>query len=113
MNTTGKLVLLAVVAALIGAFFYFDLGQYASLEYLKSVHEDVVRDVQANPIQASLIYFVGYVLVTGLSLPGAAVMTVAGGAVFGLGWGLLLVSFASSLAKLLAAMAAVLENASL
>lgn len=102
LGTVGKLVLLVVVVALIGAFFAFDLGQYASLEYLKSVHADVVAEVQANPLTASLIYFVGYVLVTGLSLPGAAVMTLAGGAVFGLVWGLLLVSFASSLGATIA-----------
>ena len=102
LGTVGKLLLLVVVVALIGAFFAFDLGQYASLEYLKSVHADVVAEVQANPLSASLIYFVGYVLVTGLSLPGAAVMTLAGGAVFGLVWGLLLVSFASSLGATIA-----------
>jgi uncharacterized membrane protein YdjX (TVP38/TMEM64 family) len=98
----GKLVLLAAVAALIGAFFLLDLGQYASLEYLKSVHADVVAVVGENPVGASLAYFFGYVLVTGLSLPGAAVMTVAGGAVFGLVWGLLLVSFASSVGATIA-----------
>jgi uncharacterized membrane protein YdjX (TVP38/TMEM64 family) len=102
LATAGKLVLLTVVAALIGAFFLLDLGQYASLDYLKSVHTDVVAVVGENPIAASLAYFFGYVLVTGLSLPGAAVMTVAGGAVFGLVWGLLLVSFASSVGATIA-----------
>lgn len=93
----GKLGLLCLVASLVAAFFYFDLSQYASLDYLKSVHQQVVEHVRGNPLSSSLIYFAGYVLVTGLSLPGAAVMTLAGGAVFGLVWGFVLVSFASSL----------------
>lgn len=96
LATAGKLLLLLVVAAVVTAFFLLDLDQYASLEYLKSVHSEVVAEVGNHPIRSGLIYFVGYVLVTGLSLPGAAIMTLAGGAVFGLVWGLLLVSFASS-----------------
>lgn len=96
LATAGKVVLLLVVAAGVAAFFLFDLGQYASLEYLKSVHSEVLAEVGDHPIRSSLVYFVGYVVVTGLSLPGAAVMTLAGGAVFGLVWGLVLVSFASS-----------------
>ena len=102
LATAGKLVLLVIVVGLVSAFFAFDLGQYASLDYLKSVHQDVVARVHAQPVWSSLIYFVGYVLVTGLSLPGAAVMTLAGGAVFGLVWGLVLVSFASSLGATIA-----------
>ncbi len=102
LATAGKLVLLAVVAGLIAVFFLFDLSQYASLEYLKSVHSEVVTEVRASPVRSSLVYFFGYVLVTGLSLPGAAVMTLAGGAVFGLVWGLLLVSFASSIGATIA-----------
>ena len=96
LATAGKLMLLLVVAAGVAAFFVLDLGQYASLEYLKSVHSDVLSEVSDHPVRSSLVYFVGYVIVTGLSLPGAAVMTLAGGAVFGLVWGLVLVSFASS-----------------
>ncbi|MEM8766234.1 MAG: TVP38/TMEM64 family protein [Pseudomonadota bacterium] len=96
MATAGKLVLLAVVAGLVAAFFVLDLGQYANLDYLKSVRGAALDYVAENPVQASLGYFIVYVLVTGLSLPGAAIMTLAGGAIFGLGWGLLLVSFAST-----------------
>ncbi|MFL0796325.1 MAG: FAD-dependent oxidoreductase [Cellvibrionaceae bacterium] len=57
---------------------------------------------QEHPLLSAGVYFVGYILVTGLSLPGAAIMTLVGGAVFGFGWGLLLVSFASSLGATLA-----------
>jgi uncharacterized membrane protein YdjX (TVP38/TMEM64 family) len=97
MATGAKLLLVAVLAVLAGAFFLFDLGQYASLEYLRQIHDDAVAYVAGHPIQASAGYFIAYVLVTGLSLPGAAVMTIAGGAVFGLVWGVALVSFASSI----------------
>lgn len=102
LATAGKIGLLLVVASLVAAFFVFDLGQYASLDYLKSVRQEVVGHVRGNPLSSSLIYFAGYVLVTGLSLPGAAVMTLAGGAVFGMLWGLVLVSFASSVGATIA-----------
>jgi uncharacterized membrane protein YdjX (TVP38/TMEM64 family) len=91
-----RLVVAVVVALLIGAFFLFDLGEYASLEFLKRVHGDALRYVHENPLLSSVGYFVIYVLVTGLSLPGAAVMTLGAGAIFGLVWGVVLVSFASS-----------------
>jgi uncharacterized membrane protein YdjX (TVP38/TMEM64 family) len=97
LATTGKLILIGVVALSVAAFFLLDLGEYASLEYLRSVHTDTVAYVTDHPLQSSAAYFAIYVLVTGLSLPGAAVMTIAGGAVFGLIWGLVLVSFASTI----------------
>jgi len=96
MALTARLVLVAAVAGLVGAFFFFDLGEYASLAYLKQVHGDALAYVAENPVQSSLGYFIVYVIVTGLSLPGAAIMTLAGGAVFGLLWGVVLVSFAST-----------------
>lgn len=102
LATMGKLVLLVVVGGLVAAFFLLDLDRFASLEYLKSVHEDVTAHVASHPVQSSALYFLLYVLVTGLSLPGAAVMTLAGGAVFGLLWGLALVSFASSIGATIA-----------
>ncbi len=99
---TGKLLLLVVVAGLVAAFFALDLDRFATLEYLKSAHTDVVALVARHPFQSSAAYFLLYVLVTGLSLPGAAVMTLAGGAIFGLVWGLALVSFASSIGATIA-----------
>lgn len=92
-----KWLLVLVVAVLIAGFFLLDLGEYATLDFLKGVHTDAVAYVAEYPLQASAGYFAVYVLVTGLSLPGAAVMTIAGGAVFGLAWGLVLVSFASTI----------------
>jgi len=97
-----RLGLVLAVAVLIAAYFYFDLGRYLNLDYLKAVHERVVALVAQRPLVSSAVFFVGYVLVTAASLPGAAVMTLAAGAVFGLVWGLALVSFASSLGATLA-----------
>ncbi len=99
-----RFVILAVVALAIGAFFALGLGQYLSLEYLQASRAHAVEQVNAAPLTASLVFFFVYVLVTGLSLPGAAVMTVAAGAIFGVWWGVLLVSFASSVGATIAFM---------
>ncbi|MDP3512404.1 MAG: FAD-dependent oxidoreductase [Sulfuritalea sp.] len=83
-----------------------DLGSYFSLDALKAQQAAIENYRQANPWLAAGIFFAIYVVVTALSLPGAAVMTLAGGAVFGLLWGTVLVSFASSLGATLAFLAA-------
>lgn len=101
MNLKKAAVLLALVA-LIVAFFVFDLNQYFSLDTIKAQQQNLNAQVTANPLLAGGLFFLAYVAVTALSLPGAALMTLAGGALFGLGWGLLLVSFASSLGATLA-----------
>lgn len=98
----SKLLLFLLLAAAIAAFFIFDLKQYFTLDYFKSQRALIDAYVAAQPLLAGLIYFVLYVVVTGLSLPGAAIMTLAGGAVFGLLWGTVLVSFASTLGATLA-----------
>ena len=97
-----KWLVLAGVAALVGAFFIFDLNQYFSLAYFKSQQAAIEQTTQANPVQSALAFFLAYVAVTGLSLPGAAIMTLAAGAVFGLLWGTVIVSFASSIGATLA-----------
>ncbi len=101
-RATTRGLLAAFVVLLIGGFFYLDLGHYFTLSYLQEVRQTAVAYVQAKPLQASLGFFLLYVIVTALSLPGAAVMTLAAGAVFGVLWGLILVSFASSLGATLA-----------
>jgi uncharacterized membrane protein YdjX (TVP38/TMEM64 family) len=92
-----RLIVLAVVVLAIAAFFALGLGQYLSLEYLQASRERAVEQVAAAPLLSSCVFFAVYVLVTGLSLPGAAVMTIAAGAIFGVLWGVALVSFASAL----------------
>ena len=100
-----RLLLLAALAGLLLAYFALDLGRYLSLDYFKSQQLAIEAWRAAQPLKAALVFFLAYVAVTGLSLPGAAVMTLVGGAIFGLGWGLLLVSFASSLGATLAFLA--------
>jgi uncharacterized membrane protein YdjX (TVP38/TMEM64 family) len=91
-----KLLLVLVIGVLVALFFLLGLGDYFTLDYLKQAHERAVDYAHANPVLSTLAFFGIYVLVTALSLPGAAVMTLAAGAVFGLIWGTVMVSFASS-----------------
>jgi uncharacterized membrane protein YdjX (TVP38/TMEM64 family) len=101
-KTLGRLAILGIVAALVAAFFLFDLGQYFTLNFLRAQHQDFVAFYENNTALTIAIYFVIYVVVTGLSLPGAAIMTLAGGAVFGLVVGTVVVSFASTIGATLA-----------
>lgn len=97
-----KLILVVVIVAVIGAYFAFDLGQFLSLEYIKAEQTELQKLVGAQPFYAGASFFLIYIAVTALSLPGAAIMTLVAGAMFGLGWGLLLVSFASTIGATLA-----------
>jgi dihydrolipoamide dehydrogenase len=100
-----KVVVLIAVAALIAAFFAFDLGRFLTLDYLKTQQATIDAYYQANPLQTAAIFFLIYVAVTALSLPGAAIMTLAAGAIFGLLAGTVLVSFASTIGATLAFLA--------
>jgi uncharacterized membrane protein YdjX (TVP38/TMEM64 family) len=97
-----RVAIVVIVAALVGAFFYFDLGSFLSLGYLKTVHGEAVAYVADNVLFSMLGFFVFYVLVTALSLPGATIMTLGAGAVFGMSKGMLVVSFASTAGATLA-----------
>ncbi len=97
---------LVAVLALLGLFIGLTLGRYLSLAAIKSSQADLEAWRAAQPVLAAVIVFAGYVAAAALSLPGAAVMTLATGAVFGLGWGTLIVSFASSIGATLAFLAA-------
>ncbi len=99
---TLKITILTVIVLLISSFFIFDLGQYLTLSYLKSQQQVFNDYYQSNRFSTLLIYFMVYILVTALSLPGAAVMTLAGGALFGLWTAVVVVSFASSIGATLA-----------
>ncbi|MBI5909963.1 MAG: FAD-dependent oxidoreductase [Betaproteobacteria bacterium] len=102
---TSKIALIAVAAALIAAFFAFDLGQYFRLDYFKSQQAALDLYYRANPLATALAFFALYVVITAVSLPVAAIMSLAVGAIFGLAWGILIVSFASSLGATLAFLA--------
>ena len=97
-----RLVVVVALVALIAAYFIFDLGRFFSLEQLKASQAAFNDYFAAHPVQTVAIYFLVYVLVTGLSLPGATVMTLAGGAIFGLLLGTVVVSFASTIGATLA-----------
>ncbi|CAM3840494.1 Mercuric reductase [Vibrio aerogenes CECT 7868] len=97
-----KGLLLVLIAALVAGFFYFDLNQLLTLEGMKHGLNEFESLRAAQPLFVSGVFFLIYVLVTALSLPGAAVMTLAAGALFGLVWGTVIVSFASTIGATLA-----------
>ena len=101
----GKLAVLVVVVAGIAAFFAFDLKQYFSLDYFQSQRAAIDAYYAAHPLRTAAVFFAVYVVVTGLSLPGAAIMTLAAGAIFGLLQGVVIVSFASTIGATLAFLA--------
>jgi pyruvate/2-oxoglutarate dehydrogenase complex dihydrolipoamide dehydrogenase (E3) component/uncharacterized membrane protein YdjX (TVP38/TMEM64 family) len=97
-----KLLLLVAVVLGIGAFFAFDLGRFLTLDYIKGSQAAFGELYASQPFKVAAVYFLIYVAATALSLPGAAIITLAGGAIFGLGWGTLIVSFASTAGATLA-----------
>ena len=97
-----QIMLLLLLALVIGAFVALDLGRYLSFEQLKASQASFNQLYAQQPFTVAAVYFGVYVLATALSFPGAVIITLAGGAVFGLGWGLLIVSFASTLGATLA-----------
>ncbi|MEF8713476.1 MAG: FAD-dependent oxidoreductase [Accumulibacter sp.] len=101
-----KIVIFALIALAIVAYFQLGLGQYLNLDALKAQQAALGDYQRQHPWQVAGLYFVAYVAVTALSLPGALPMTLAGGAIFGLLWGTVIVSFASSIGATLAFLAA-------
>jgi pyruvate/2-oxoglutarate dehydrogenase complex dihydrolipoamide dehydrogenase (E3) component/uncharacterized membrane protein YdjX (TVP38/TMEM64 family) len=91
-----------VVAGLALAYQQLGLGQWLTLDHLKASRDALVHLYEADPWLTLAVFFGVYVLAAALSLPGASILTLAGGAIFGLGVGLLVVSFASSVGALLA-----------
>ncbi len=97
-----KLIILLVIIGAVGSFFAFDLNQLLTLENIKSHQVQFQQWLNREPLLVGVLFFVFYVIVTALSLPGATIMTLAGGALFGLAWGVLIVSFASTIGATLA-----------
>ena len=100
--SSKRIVIFAIIAAIIGSFFLFDLGQYLTLESVQSRLSDLETFRDQNFLLTAGIYFLAYVAVAALSIPAALIITLLGGAVFGVFWGTLLVSFASSIGATLA-----------
>jgi len=101
-QTVKKLALAAAVIAAVALFFAFDLGRFLTLDYVKESRARFADLYAANPAFTLGGYFLIYVLVVALNLPGAAIMSLAGGALFGFWAGLALISFASSIGATLA-----------
>jgi pyruvate/2-oxoglutarate dehydrogenase complex dihydrolipoamide dehydrogenase (E3) component/uncharacterized membrane protein YdjX (TVP38/TMEM64 family) len=100
-----RLLVAALLVVAIAVFFAAGGQRYFTFESLKQQQAAIDGWYRAHPAQTVLLYFAAYVAVTGLSLPGATLLTLAGGAVFGLPWGTVIVSFASSLGATLAFLA--------
>jgi pyruvate/2-oxoglutarate dehydrogenase complex dihydrolipoamide dehydrogenase (E3) component/uncharacterized membrane protein YdjX (TVP38/TMEM64 family) len=105
MNKSKLILVVALVAAII-AFFAFDLGRFFKLDFIKQSQERFGELYKTQPALVIGSFFAIYVAVTALSLPGAVIMTLAGGAIFGLVVGTIMVSFASTLGATLAFLAA-------
>jgi uncharacterized membrane protein YdjX (TVP38/TMEM64 family) len=105
MNSS-RILLLGVIAIAIAAFFYFGGHHYLSLDMLKAQQANVAAFRTEHAVLAIVVYGLIYIAITALSLPGATILTLAGGAVFGLFWGTIIVSFASGIGATLAFLAA-------
>jgi pyruvate/2-oxoglutarate dehydrogenase complex dihydrolipoamide dehydrogenase (E3) component/uncharacterized membrane protein YdjX (TVP38/TMEM64 family) len=100
-----QILLLLLLALAIGAFVALDLGRFLSFEQLKASQASFAQLRAEQPFTVAAVYFLVYVLATALSIPGAVIITLAGGAIFGLWPGLLIVSFASTVGATLAFLA--------
>lgn len=101
-KSVHKIFLVLALSALVGAFFLFELGQYLSLDYIKDSQQRLQALYTEKTATVIAVYMGVYILVTSLSLPGAAIMTLFGGALFGLLVGTVVVSFASTIGATLA-----------
>lgn len=98
----SQLVMVGLVVLGIAAFRYFDIGRYLSLDYIKMSQEKLHTLYLSNRFMVIAAYMGIYITVTALSLPGAVVLTLAGGGLFGLIVGTVVISFASSIGATLA-----------
>lgn len=101
-----KAILALLLIGAIAAYFIFDLGQILSLENFKASQAEIVAAKDANPALYKAGFFALYVAVTGLSIPGAAIMSLVAGALFGVVIGTVIVSFASTMGATLAFLSA-------
>lgn len=97
-----RAILVAVLLAALAGWFLFDLGDYLTLDALKQQQAAIEQFYRDSPWVVAALFFIAYVVLTALSVPGAAIMTLAAGAIFGVATGTLIVSFASSIGATLA-----------
>lgn len=103
---TGKILIAAVILGAIGAAFYFDLGRFLSLDSLKENRDHLLAFTEAHYPAAVGLFILTYITVTGLSLPGAVILTLAGGFLFGSVLGTLYVNLGATTGATLAFLAA-------
>ncbi|MDR4470141.1 MAG: TVP38/TMEM64 family protein [Nitrospira sp.] len=101
-HPSGKIIIALMIGLAIGAFFYFDLGQFLSLAALKDNRDHLLAFTNANYVAAVGLFIVAYAIVTGLSLPGAVILTLAGGFMFGAVLGTLFVNLGATTGATLA-----------
>lgn len=102
----GKLLVLLLVMAGIAGFFYFDLDRYLSLDSLKANRDALLAYTQQHYWEAASLFVIAYIAQTALSLPGGAILTLAGGFLFGPAMGTLLVNIGATTGATLAFLAA-------
>lgn len=98
----SKILILSIVAVALSLFFYFDGTSYLQLETLKAQQAQLNSTIAENPLTSAATFFTVYVVATAFSVPGALVLTLAGGALFGLVQGLVIISFASTIGATIA-----------
>jgi len=101
----GKIVVVLSIGVAVAAFFYFDLGRFLSLEALKDNRDYLLSFTETHAAAAAALFVLVYVAVTGLSLPGAVILTLAGGFLFGALWGTLFVNLGATTGATLAFLA--------
>ena len=101
----GRIAVILLLVLLFVCFFYYDLSQFLTFEYLKSQREELQSNYQQNPLLFCLAYLGVYISIAALSLPGAVILTLAAGVIFGTSVGVILVSFASTVGATLAFLA--------
>ena len=101
-----RIIIVAAIIIAVILFKFLGLGQYLSLEYLKASQDKFTQIYASHRLLVIATYMGIYIVITALSLPGAAVMTLAGGAMFGFWVGVLVVSFASTIGATLASFVA-------
>ena len=102
----NRIILLVAIVALVVLFFALGLHRYVNLEFFQAQRALLLGFYDDHPVLTIVVFLVGYIAMAALSIPGATIVTLAAGAVFGLPLGLVLVSFASSIGATLACLLA-------
>ncbi|MEO8340678.1 MAG: TVP38/TMEM64 family protein [Nitrospirota bacterium] len=104
-SNAGKIAVVLAIGVALAAFFYFDLGRFLSLDALKDNRDALLSFTETHAAVAAALFVLTYVAVTGLSLPGAVILTLAGGFLFGFVWGTLFVNLGATTGATLAFLA--------